>query len=245
MAQKEKNMDSKIAKAIKLNNEPIAVFISNEPPEQAVQFRKGVWGCVIAMMNAVSKGKTAAFNKETVVCAGGRAGLGIQKFELGNIEYFLSTGREGLKKGELYKRDPELARCYIQNMPVIETNDFVVLKPLSQVQEHEEPKIIVFMVNVDQLSGLVTLANYDQETQDNVKLSFGAGCAQSILYGLDAAQKNQSACYIGLTDPSARKCIPKDILSFTVPFKRYLEMEKCVDSSFLQTDTWRTILKRI
>lgn len=238
-------MNSRIAEAIKLNRQPVAVFTSKEIPENAVQFRKGVWGCVVAMLNAASEGRTAAFSRETVACQGGRAGLGIQKFELGNIEYFLSVGREDLKKGELYKKNPHLARYYIQNMPDIETDDYVIMKPLSEVQEHEIPQIIVFLVNADQLSGLATLANYDQETQDNVKLSFGAGCAQSILYGLDAEQKNSVSCYIGLTDPSARKCIPKELLSFTIPFKRFLEMEECVENSFLQTNTWEFISKRI
>ena len=238
-------MKSKIAEAIKLSCQPVAVFTAKEIPENAVQFRKGVRGCVIAMLNAVSKGKTAAFNKDTVACTGGRAGLGIQKFEIGTIEYFLSVGGNGAKKGEFYKKSPELARNYVQAMPKIETDDYVIMKPLDELQESDMPEAVIFLVNADQLSGLATLANYDLETQDNVKLSFGAGCAQSVLYGLDAARKDQSACYIGLTDPSARKCIPSDLLSFTIPFKRFLEMEKCVESSFFHTDTWEVIAKRI
>lgn len=103
-------------------------------------------------------------------------------------------------------------------MPDIETDEYVIMKPLNELKENETPEIVIFLVNADQLSGLATLANYDRETQDNVKLSFGSGCAQSVLYGLDAARNNPTACYIGLTDPSARKCIPSDLLSFTIPF---------------------------
>lgn len=110
-------MNSKIAEAIKLTRQPVAVFTSKEVPENAMQFKKGVWGCVIAMMHAVSKGKTAAFDRETVVCAGGKAGLGIRKFELGTIEYFLSIGGKGPKKGEFYKKSPDIARNYIETMP--------------------------------------------------------------------------------------------------------------------------------
>ena len=117
-------------------------------------------------------------------------------------------------------------------MPDIETDEYVIMKPLNELKENETPEIVIFLVNADQLSGLATLANYDQETQDNVKLSFGSGCAQSVLYGLDAARNNPTACYIGLTDPSARKCIPSDLLSFTIPFHRFLEMEECVEAAF-------------
>lgn len=130
-------------------------------------------------------------------------------------------------------------------MPDIETDAYVVLKPLSELRETDTPEIVIFLVNADQLSGLATLANFDRETQDNVKLSFGSGCAQAILYGLDAARRDSSACSIGLTDPSARKCIPGDLLSFTIPFRRFLEMEEQADNSFFHTDTWETIAERI
>lgn len=156
-------MNSKIAEALKLSSQPVAVFTSKEIPENAMQFRKGVWGCVIAMMYAVSKGKTAAFDRETVVCAGGKAGLGIQKFELGTIEYFLSIGGKGPKKGEFYKKSPDIARNYIETMPDIETDKYVIMKPLNELKENETPEIVIFLVNADQLSGLATLANYDQE----------------------------------------------------------------------------------
>lgn len=240
-------MKSKIAEKICLKTQPVAVFRSKEIPEDAMQFRKGVWGCVVAMLNAASKGKTAAFDEETVTCPGGKAGLGIEslKKRLGMIEYFLSVGGKGPKAGELYKKTPELAKKYVEEMPQMETKDYVIFKPLDKVKEGETPEIIIFLVNMDQFAGLTTLANFDMPTQDNVRISFGAGCAQAILYGLNEAQKNSKLCYIGLTDPSARKCISKDVMSFTIPYKRFLEMEENVEMSFLMTETWEIIAKRI
>lgn len=67
----------------------------------------------------------------------------------------------------------------------------------------------------------------------------------SILNGLSASERKEDTCFIGLTDPSARKCIDKNLLSFTIPYHRYLEMEANVKDSFFQTDTWAEILKRI
>lgn len=238
-------MNSKIKEAIRLKEQPVAVFRASNLPEGAAQFKEGKWGCVVAMLSAAAKGRTAAFCERTVACVGGKAGLGLKKFEFGVIEYFLSVGGAGPKPGEHYKQSPELARDYVNGLPDVESPEYVIFKPLDKLEENEQAEVVVFLVNADQMSGLATLANYDRPTQDNVKLLFGAGCAQSVLYGLHAEESESGQCHIGLTDPSARKCIDKDLLSFSIPYKRFLEMEANVEGSFLETETWETIAKRI
>ena len=238
-------MKCKIAEALKLQTYPVAVYRTNEKPEGALQFKQGVWGCVIAMLNAAAvKGKTAAFNLDTVACPGGKAGLGLKEFEPGVIEYFLSVGGKGPKPGEHYKKTPELALEYITNAPKTKTPAYLIFCPLEQIGEIM-PEEIIFLVNADQLSGLATLANYDSPSQDNVHTLFGSGCMQSVLYGLEEEEAGGKHCFIGLTDPSARKCISKDMLSFSVPYRRFPELETNVEGSFLQTETWKIIAGRI
>lgn len=228
-------MESKIAKAVKLPNQPVAVWRAHDKPEGALTLTPGKWGCTIAHLNAAARGKAAAASVENVVCRGGRPGLGLAPFETSEIEYFLSTGSKGPKPGERYKKNPELALDYINGLPDVRA-EWTVLTPLSAVED-VEPEAVVFLVNADRLSALVTLANFDRRDQEGVRVLFGAGCAQSVLYPLAEQIKGGNLCYIGLTDPSARKCVSADILSFSAPWGRFLELEAAADESFLHTET--------
>ena len=248
-------MLSKIAEAIKLAGSPVAVILSDTKPEKAAQFKERHWGCVAAMLVMVAKKRTAAFDRRTYGCVGGGVALGFgNTYEGFPIVQLLSTGggvytdpgREGKPvKGEYYFKSPELACKFVDSLPMREVKaEYVVFKPLEQLEPHETPETVVFFVNPDQLTALVVLANYGRGHNMNVITPYGAGC-QSILYGYAEADREEPRAVIGMFDITVRRLVAPDILSFTIPWKLFLTMEADVSGSFLEHDQWAKIKERI
>ncbi len=239
-------MKSRLAELIHLKTSPVAILWTDDKPAGAIQCKQGTWACIIPFLVKAANGKIVAFDKKTTTCSGGRTGLGFSRYEPGSIEYFLSTGENG-EEGERYWKTPELAREFIKNLPEMRLpTKYVVLKPLEQadIEKDEIPKAVILLVNPDQLSGLITLANYDRPTGDNVVHYAGAGCHSTVLFPILEAESKYPKAIIGLTDISARKYVPKDTLSFSVPYRRFLELEANAPESFLKMQEWKDIANR-
>lgn len=257
-------MESKISQAIQMKYSPVAVLWTDEKPEGALGFSEGKRGCAAAMINGAAKGKTIAFSRKTSGCQGGGAGLGFgntYKDFPGGIEYFLSTGNKEfcrsevgknivksmphLEDGEGYQKSPEVAKKFIESLPMTDVPfEYVVFKPLAGLSNGETPKIVILLVNPDQLSALVVLANYARGTHDNVIVLFGAGCHQTGILAYRECLSENPKAIIGLTDISVRAKFDRDILSFTIPYKMFLEMEGNVKGSFLEKQEWLKVLER-
>lgn len=65
-----------------------------------------------------------------------------------------------------------------------------------------------------------------------------------FLFPLNEGKSDNPRGVIGLIDVSARKHVEKDILSFSVPFKMFLEMEDNVEESFLTREEWLKVKER-
>ncbi len=257
-------MNSKIVQAIKSKYSPVAVLFTNEKPQGSIQFQENKFGCVAAMLNAAAKGRTVAFDRKTFGCPGGGVGLGFGDCYTnfpGGIENFLSNGNSEfcqtefgqrvvtqmphIQDGERYLKNPETAANMIANMPMRDISEnYVVFRPLTELQAEEMPQVIVFFVNPDQLTALTVLASYGRDSQENVIAPFGSGCQQVGILAYKETEAENPRAVIGLTDITVRKLFDKDILSFTVPYKMYLEMESYVEDSFLKGREWQDILSR-
>jgi uncharacterized protein (DUF169 family) len=149
--------------------------------------------------------------------------------------------------GERFKKSPELVEKFVEALPITDIPaKYVVMKPLSQVTEEEEPVSITYLVNPDQLSALVILANYDRPGLENVAVPYVAACQVVGLLSFKEAKSDNPRCLIGLTDISARRYLKKqgasEKLTFTIPFQRLQEMESNIAGSFLEGHTWSDVI---
>ena len=232
-----------LCEALSLPLQPVAVWRGDTLPDGVPVSR--ATGCIVPDLEAAAHGQPVAFQQDTPICFGGQRGLSLTAAMPDFMACFLSTGT-GSRPGMAYKRDAGLAMTYLDQLPALPPAACVVLWPLDQLPRDVTPNAVLFLVDPQRLSALVTLANFDRADGRGVEIRFGAGCAQAVLYSLAHAAAGEDVCTIGLTDPSARIHL-KDgsLLSFSVPYRRALALEAAVKDSFLTKGTWQAIRKKL
>ena len=234
-------MESRIAKAIRLKYQPVAILWSDAKPDGAMQFSEGKWGCVMWLAVSAAKGRPAVADRKTFGCFGGGVGLGFgnqyKNFPGGEEGFchFLSIGntaRPGGKEiaekikpymtkesfehflhGECYFKNPEKVRRYVDGLPMTDIPaDYVLFKPVSDVDPAcEKPQAVIFFVNPDQLSALTVLANYGRGDNENVIIPYAAACQTIGIYPYREEQSEKPRAVVGLTDLSARVYVRKQM----------------------------------
>jgi uncharacterized protein (DUF169 family) len=226
---------------------PIVFYYSKTPDREGTVKPGSVSRCLIGALNEVRKGRTLCFDKDAVSCPGGQKYLGFKSEDaMPNFEYFLSCGIKGKVEGERYKKTPELVREYMKNAPsVTAPAPYIIFKRWDLLDEKDTPEIAVFYATSDVLSGLFTLANYDQVDPNGVFTPFGSGCSSIVQYPYLEKNAERPRGVIGLFDISARPFVPENTLTFSVPMKKLESMIANMEESFLVTRSWDTVKKRI
>jgi uncharacterized protein (DUF169 family) len=201
--------------------------------------------CLICELAKVRSGKSLYYNIDMLACGGARRYLGYTDKMRPGFEYFLSCGNEQME-GERYIRTPEMVKEFMKNqqtLPVEGKN--IVFKRWDNLTEEDNPDVVIFFATPDMLSGLFTLANFDQTDPNGTFCPFAAGCGSIIHYPYLEGLTDRQRAVIGMFDPSARPCVPENILTFAVPVKRFERMIGFMEESFLITGTWTTVERRI
>jgi hypothetical protein len=221
------------------------VFSYTDEAANVTTSRRG-FHCLICDLAPVFAGTTRAFGADTLSCSGARRYLGFETELRPGFPYFLSCGIPGEMEGERYKRSPELVERYLETQPAFEApGRTIIFKRWDSLDEKDSPEVVVFLAPPDVLSGLFTLANFAETDPQGVITPFGAGCSSIVYHPYQELLSDHPRAVLGMFDVSARPCVPSDVLSFAVPWPKFVDMVTQMDESFLITSSWRKVRSRL
>ena len=225
---------------------PITFYYTDDPGEATIMPSSEKWTCIICQLQRVRSGQSLAFSAESVKCGGAKRFLGFADTIRPNFEYFLSCGIENQMVGERYIRTPELVRELTAKQKKVKIpGKYIVFKRWDYLDENDNPDVAIFFTVPDVLSGLFTLANFDQSEPDSTITPFAAGCGSLVYFPYIEKDSPRPRAVIGMFDVSARPCVAEGLLTFSVPLNKLAKMISYMDESFLITDSWKKVQNRI
>lgn len=225
---------------------PIAFYYTDDGGQAPVHRITEGQHCFIDDLSAIRQGRSLSFDTKSVACFGGKRYLGFSQGLMPNFEYFLSCGIPGKLEGERYKKSPELVKELLAHVPTLTApGKYVVFKRWDALEETDQPQVVIFFAAPDVLSGLFTLANFDEPTNEAVYCPMGAGCATIVQYPLIECKSDHPRCVLGMFDVSARPGVEPGTLTFSVPIQKFERMVSNMDESFLITGSWEKVKKRL
>ena len=239
------------------DTEPESGFVPKEGPEFSYEMeqRKELdfsvlfqnWSCVMGNIWLARKKNSAAyFEARRFGCLGGSFYLGFHKPQLEFITHYVSTGIPGKSHGERYLPSPEVTRRFFSVLdPRPAPARFCVFKPINRFTENEVPEVITFFARGEIMAGLCTLATFATEDFEVVVSPFGAGCSYIVTWPIHYLKQGRMKAVLGGWDPSDRKFMKTDELTFSIPYEMYLLFLERWENSFLLTDTWAGVKKKI
>ena len=202
--------------------------------------------CFLADLKKIRQGASLRFDLETIGCSGGKRYLGFTENVRPNFEYFLSCGIPGTLEGERYKKSPELVKEFERRSPKFTAPArHIVFKRWDRLGEEDDPAVVIFFAPPDVLSGLFTLANFDEADLNGVYCPFCAGCGSIVKYPFLEKDAPHPRAVLGMFDVSARPFVPGSTLSFAIPMNKFAAMINNMDESFLTTKSWKAVRGRV
>lgn len=228
-------MKSVIVENLRPEFEPVAVVWSDTIPDDAFQFKKGKFGCILYLFaEACTRGKITGGSRETIICTGGRAALGFGTdfdasdelldrhaalFSKGlkstnkraayqaQIEAIPKNWRAMFEYGERRHCSAELAKEWIlHELPRFDISyKYVLFKPLSRTTSDENVRAVIFPVNPVELSGLATLAGSVMHGTDPVRVPQGADCNSISGFAYAEAESAAPRAVMGMLGVDGRE----------------------------------------
>jgi len=222
----------KFTEVLPFNYSAVGWYFSSEEIENSFVFKKDRWVCMFMYLRlVVNKGKRIRFSEDHGnSCTGPTEYFGFSELE--------DDGGVFLAEIERFKKDLEVSKAYTREAETLinpPKGKYLYMEKLENIDDNKEVEVVnLFPAGLTNLAKLVTLSSYDRSTSiDNVLIPDAAGCQSifSIPYN-EKFQENPKSI-VGLMDPLARNFVPEDMILFSIPANRFVEMANNIEGSFL------------
>lgn len=221
----------KLSETISFKYPAIGWYFSPEKIENSFVFKKDKWVCMFMYLKMViNKGKRIRFSEDH-----GNACLGVTEY----FGFKELTGSDGkfIAETERFKQNRKLAQNYYrESLKRIHSpkEKYLYMEQIETIDKNREIEVINLFPDATNLAKLTVLSNYDRENNmDNVLIPFASGCQSAFTVPYDEKFQEKPKSVIGLSDPLARQFVPDDMLLFSVPANRFIEMANNIEGSFL------------
>ncbi len=209
---------------------------SKTAPEGAIVPENGSRACMFRFLERVAKGEKLSISASNPGCGGAACYLG-----------FKPPSRDAgmfLAEKEKYKKSTSLANAFYDAIHAPSAREaHLVLERVVDMDDDAPVEVVNLWVDARSLAGLVTLANYDRPTNDNVRIDFASGCQGLWTIPFKEGVKKEPKAVVGGMDPAVRSLLPPDTLSFSAPANRFIEIASNIPGSFLEEKNWLNIVK--
>ena len=228
-------MKSRIVEHLKPEFEPVAVVWSETIPPDALEFTEGRFCCILNLFAEASRrGRVAGGRRETIVCPGGRAALGLgvdflePESQLDHYAAIVSKGMESARDKTAHRQRMERVRpswrplyqfgerrhCsfdmardwLLRCLPRYDiASRYVLFQPLSGTDSGDNVRAVVFPLNPLELAGLTTLVGSVVEGADPVQVPQGADCFRIGCFAYAQCEAESPRAVLGMLDVDGRE----------------------------------------
>ena len=213
------------------NYPAVGWYFSSEEIENAFIFKKNKWVCMFMYMKMVmNKGKRIRFSGDNdKACAGPAEYFGFVEIE--------DDGGVFLAETERVFKNIEISKAYTRETAMLihpPEGKYLYMENLESIDSNTEIEVVnIFPASPADLLKLVTLSSYDRVTNDNALTPNCSACQCVFTIPYNEKFKDNPKSVVGLFDIVARNYIPDDMMSFSVPSNRFVEMADNIEGSFL------------
>lgn len=199
--------------------------------------------CIFSQLAPVRRGKARAFNRDNLGCFGAVDMLGFSESRTDEeMKYSMDFL---IKEEKFYSSEEQLIEFFTKYPAVPARGKYIVFKRWDLLTENDQPLVVSFFCKPDAIAGLHALANYDSMTPHAVISPFSSGCDSLVGFAMRELESDNPKAVLGIFDPSARVCLKPDIMSFSIPWPKFINMMDNMDNCFLTTDLWQSMCKRM